>query len=75
MRRWLGHCRTPCETNVPAPALRATAAAVDAPPDYARVLRRHYREAATVYDWTDHDLPDMIIADLPARRVLADGPL
>ena len=53
----------------------ATAAAVDAPPDYARVLRRHYREAATVYDWTDHDLPDMIIADLPARRVLADGPL
>ena len=53
----------------------ATAAAVDAPPDYARVLRRHYREAATVYDWTDHDLPDMIIAELPARRVLADGPL
>ena len=23
---------------------------------------------------TDHDLPDMIIAELPARKVLADGP-
>ena len=45
-------------------------------PDYSAALHRHYcgRRAPTIYDWTDHDLPDMIIAELPARKVLADGP-
>ena len=44
--------------------------------DYAAALHRHYcgRVMPTIYDWTDHDLPDMIIAELPARKVLADGP-
>jgi len=44
--------------------------------DYAAALHRHYcgRAMPTIYDWTDHDLPDMIIAELPARKVLADGP-
>ena len=43
--------------------------------DYAAALSRHYSGVApTIYDWTDRDLPDMIIAQLPARKVLADGP-
>jgi hypothetical protein len=59
---------------------RAKAASADGDqatgqPDFERVCQEYYREAFTLWDWSDQDLgAALVIAQLPARKVLADGP-